>query len=394
MCLFHGKPRKKRLGAFGRVEVAVHVRFVRLTNFRNYPSLEVPLHGKLNLLIGPNAQGKTSILEALYCLSTTRSFRAVADEEMIAFDAAEASLDGSFAREEGDDALRLEYRRERGKVLIVNGKKQARLSAALGRLPAVVFSPDDLFLIKGGPSMRRRFLNQALIQVDPVYLSDLQQYERVLRQRNALLKKMRSACPERELSAWDGPLAKHGAALTQRRREAVSRLAAHAGGALRDLTGGAESLDVVYEPGVDAPEGVESIERGIHEALRVARAEEKARGLTVVGPHRDDLALSVNGRPLKKFGSQGQQRTAALALKLAELSLLTDAAKTRPLILFDDVMSELDARRQAFFLERLRDGGQAVLTGTQAGDFAAAVKDARLFAVGGGRVEMQSEGGA
>jgi DNA replication and repair protein RecF len=143
---------------------------------------------------------------------------------------------------------------------------------------------------------------------------------------------------------------------------------------------------------VPVTDHAEEVRERILEALKSARAEEKARGITVVGPHRDDLDLSVNARPLKRFGSQGQQRTAALALKLAELALLTEGSRTRPLILFDDVMSELDDRRQAFFLERLRSGGQAVLTGTQAGDFAAAVKDARLFAVGSGRVSMQSEG--
>lgn len=406
MCLFQAKPVRvlarnealpfrEALRAIFKNPVSrgcrLHVRSVRLSNFRNYPALEVPLHPKLNLLIGPNAQGKTSVLEALYCLSTTRSFRAVADEEMIAFGSSEASLEGVFAREEGTDLLRLDYRRGRGKALFINGKKQVRLSSALGRLPAVVFSPDDLFLIKGGPSLRRRFLNQALLQVDPVYLAELQQYERVLRQRNALLKR-KGNCPEKELASWDGPLAAHGAALLVRRAEAVERLATHAGGALQDLTGGAEKLEVVYLPGVPVAGSVSETEHRMLEKLKQARAEEKARGLSVVGPHRDDLSLDVNSHPLKKFGSQGQQRTAALALKLAELALLTEGAHTQPLILFDDVMSELDNRRQAFFLERLRSGGQAVLTGTQAGDFAAAVKDARLFAVGNGRAEMQSEG--
>jgi len=371
----------------------LHVRSVRLSNFRNYPNLEVILHPKLNLLIGPNAQGKTSILEGLYCLSTTRSFRAVADEEMIAFGSEDAALEGVFAREEGTDVLRLDYHRGRGKTLTLNGKRQARLSAALGRLPAVIFSPDDLFLVKGGPSLRRRFLNQALLQVDPVYLKDLQHYERVLRQRNALLRR-KGNCSEEELAAWDGPLAEHGASLTIRRADAVRRLATHAGGALQDLTGGVERLEVGYVPAVPVEEDLEKTREGILEALRTSRPEERARGITVVGPHRDDLSLSVNSHPLKKFGSQGQQRTAALALKLAELALLTEGSRTDPLILFDDVMSELDDRRQAFFLERLRSGGQAVLTGTQAGDFAAAVRDSRLFAVGNGRVSMQSEGAA
>jgi len=261
----------------------------------------------------------------------------------------------------------------------------------LGRLPSVVFSPDDLFLIKGGPSLRRRFLNMALLQIDGGYLADLQQYERTLKQRNALLKS-RGRATESELAVWDEPIARHGASLMLRRKAEVILLASHAGGALEDLTGGTERLEVDYAPSVSCEGTEEEIRGRLHEALKTARAEEWARGITVVGPHRDDLVLSVNGHPLKKFGSQGQQRTAALALKLAELAFLSEEGRTRPLILFDDVMSELDARRQAFFLKRLQSGGQAVLTGTSSADFAAALEGARLFEVGDGKVEMKREG--
>lgn len=369
----------------------MHVRSVRLSNFRNYPRLEVQLHPKLNLLIGPNARGKTSVLESLYCLSTTRSFRATADEEVIAFDSDSASVEGEFEQGDSAERLRIEFRRGRGKALYIDGKKQARLSTALGRLPAVIFSPDDLFLVKGGPVLRRRFLNTALLQMEPAYLADLQQYERALRQRNALLRAAnRPSDPE--IAAWDEPLVRYGTSLTSRRAEAVARLAAHAGGALKDLTGGGERLELGYAPSVpDAGEG-KSAQDAFREALQRRRAEERIRGATLTGPHRDDLVLSVNGKPLKKFGSQGQQRTAALALKLAELALLTEATGKAPLILFDDVMSELDAERQAFFLKRLLSGGQAVLTGTEASDFSAALDSARRFEVDAGRVVMGTEG--
>jgi DNA replication and repair protein RecF len=274
-------------------------------NFRNYQDLEVSLHPKLNLLIGPNAQGKTSILEALYCLSTTRSFRAVTAEEMIGFGSDNAVMEGDFIRESGCDHLRLELRRDKGKTLFLNGKKQTRLSAVLGRLPAVVFSPDDLFLIKGGPSLRRRFLNMALIQVDAVYLSAFQRYERVLKQRNMLLKHG-GVVSEKELAAWDEPLAEQGALLIRRRMEMVAKLAAHASEALQDLTGGTERLEVGYAPSVPADEDTVVIRERILEKLKKARAEEMARGITTVGPHRDDLVLSVNGRSLKRFGSHGR----------------------------------------------------------------------------------------
>lgn len=369
----------------------LHVRSLRLSHFRNYESLEVGFHPQLNLFLGSNAQGKTNILEALYCLSTTKSFRAAADDEMIRFGQEGGAIEGVLHREEGQQTLRLELRQGRNKALFVNGKKQKKLSSLLGRLPTVVFSPDDLFLVKGGPGLRRRYLDVTILQMDQGYLAHLQQYERTLKQRNSLLRQ-KAPGMETQLAVWDQPLAQHGAALMVKRLEVAKRLSDFAGKALKDLTGGAEQFEVRYEPQLplEGPEG--SLAEKMLEALLKARREEMARGVTVVGPHRDDLGLWVNGQPLRKFGSQGQQRTGALALKLAQLSLLTEQCHTAPLVLFDDVMAELDEKRQAFFLNRLQQGGQAFLTGTNANDFLAASKDARIFRVDTGKVQMTQEG--
>ncbi len=369
----------------------MHVRSLRLAHFRNYESLEVEFHPQLNLFLGPNAQGKTNVLEALYCLSTTRSFRAASDEEMIQFGREEGAVEGILQREEGEETIRMEFRRSRNKVLWVNRKKQKKLSLLLGRLPAVVFSPDDLFLVKGGPALRRRYLDMTVLQMDQGYLTHLQQYDRALKQRNSLLRQ-RSPGTESQLAAWDQPLARHGAALMLKRGEVAKRLSDFAGQALRDLTGDAERFEVRYEPCLPW-EGLESsVAEKMLEALAGARREETARGVTVVGPHRDDLGLWVNGQLLRKFGSQGQQRTGALALKLAQLSLLAEGCHTAPLVLFDDVMAELDEKRQAFFLNRLRQGGQAFLTGTSPHDFSAASKAARIFSVELGRVQWVQSG--
>ena len=334
-------------------------------------------HPQLNLFLGANAQGKTNVLEALFCLSTTKSFRAASDEEMIGFEKEEGAVEGVLQREEGQENIRLEWRRNKSKVLFVNGKKQKKLSSLLGRLPAVIFSPDDLFLVKGGPALRRRYLDMTVLQMDPGYLAHYQHYERALKQRNSLLRQ-RAPQLESQLEIWDAPLARHGAALMHKRAESAAKLSAFAGSALRDLTGGAEEFEVRYEPSLPLEEeGL--LQEKIREALIKARREEMARGVTVVGPHRDDLGLWVNGQSLRKFGSQGQQRSGALALKLAQLSLLTEGCDTRPLVLFDDVMAELDEKRQAFFLERLQQGGQAFLTGTSIHDFSAALSGARVF---------------
>jgi len=369
----------------------VHVCSLRLSHFRNYETMEVAFHPRLNLFLGSNAQGKTNVLEALFCLSTTKSFRAAADEEMIQFDQEAGAIEGLLQREEGQERIRLELRKSKNKTLFVNGKKQKKLSSLLGRLPAVVFSPDDLFLVKGGPALRRRYLDMTILQMDQGYLAHYQQYERTLKQRNSLLRQ-RVQGIEAQLPIWDAPLALHGAALTTKRNEMAKRLSAFAGQALKDLTGGAERFEVRYEPSLPLEAAGDALQEMMLQALAKARREEMARGVTVVGPHRDDLGLWVNDQPLRKYGSQGQQRTGALALKLAQLSLLSEECHTAPLVLFDDVMAELDEKRQAFFLNRLQHGGQAFLTGTSAHDFAAAAQKARVFRVEGGQVTVTQEG--
>ena len=371
----------------------MHVCSLRLSHFRNYQSMEVEFHPQLNLFLGSNAQGKTNVLEAIYCLSTTRSFRAAVDDEMIQFEQEAAAIESVLQREEGQEQIRLEMRRSKPKTLLVNAKKQKKLSSLLGRLPAVVFSPDDLFLVKGGPSLRRRYLDTMMFQMDAGYLAHLQQYERTLKQRNSLLRQ-RVDQLESQLAIWDLPLAEHGAAIMQRRFEISAKLSQSAGDALRDLTGGAEKFEVRYEPSLQVTANEGSLKEKMLEALIKARREEMARGVSVVGPHRDDLGLWVNGQMLRKFGSQGQQRTGALALKLAQLSILAEGCHTAPLVLFDDVMAELDEKRQAFFLNRLQQGGQAFLTGTAAADFAAASSKARIFRVEAGQLRMTQEGPA
>ncbi|MGH7739139.1 MAG: DNA replication/repair protein RecF [bacterium] len=369
----------------------MHVGSIRLARFRNYSSLEVPFHSRLNLILGMNAQGKTGLLEAIYCLSAARSFRASGDDEMIQFGQETAGIEGLLHREKGQDQVFLELRKNKGKTLTLNGKKQKKLSALLGQMPAVVFSPDDLFLVKGGPALRRKYLDLTILQLDAGFLPHFQQYERALKQRNALLRQ-RTGDLESQLSLWDEPLAEHGAAVFKKRLDVCRNLSTFASQALTDLTGGLEHFELRYESELAGEDAVEVTKEKIREAFGKARREEIARGITVVGPHRDDIGLRVNGESLRKFGSQGQQRTAALALKLAQLSLLAEGCHTEPLVLFDDVMSELDEKRQAFFLNRLQRGGQAFLTGTSAHDFAAAAKEARVFSVEEGRVTMTRPG--
>jgi DNA replication and repair protein RecF len=369
----------------------VPVRVLRLARFRNYDAMEVSLHPRLNLFLGSNAQGKTNILEALHCLSTTRSFRSATDEEMIRFGCDEAAVEAEVDQTMGRESLRLEFYRRKGKSLFIDTKKRPKLSELLGRLPAVVFSPDDLFLVKGAPLLRRRFLDVTLLQMDLVYLAHLQQYERSLHQRNALLRSRASGL-EAQLSVWDEAMVAHGAALMMRRRELAARVADKAGRALEVLTGGTEVFDVAYAPDVKWDGAEATCAESLRTALKHSRRDDLVRGTSMTGPHRDDVKLKVNDRSLRKYGSQGQMRSGALALKLAQLEVLTESGQRSPLVLFDDVMAELDAKRQAFFLEKLKSGGQALLTGTSDADFAAAKGEARVFRVCDGKVTLESEG--
>jgi DNA replication and repair protein RecF len=342
-------------------------------------------------MIGANAQGKTNILEALYCLSTTRSFRSAPDEEMIKIGEEEGALEGVLHREDGQEKVRLEFRRSGNKTLSVNGKKQKKLSSLLGKIPAVVFSPDDLFLVKGAPALRRRYLDVTILQMDALYLANLQHYERALKQRNSLLRQKIPGL-ESQLGVWDIPLAQHGAALMVKRQKVAKQLSDFAGRALWDLTGGTERFEVRYEPRVAWEEDENFLREKILRSLQESRAQEIARGATLMGPHRDDLGLWLNEQSLRNFGSQGQQRTGALALKLAQLTLLAQGCHTEPLVLFDDVMAELDEKRREFFLNRLQQGGQAFLTGTSVDDFKAASQKARIFAVESGQLALIQKG--
>jgi DNA replication and repair protein RecF len=353
--------------------------------------MEVPLHPRLNLFLGSNAQGKTNILEALHCLSTTRSFRSATDEEMIRFGSDEAAVEAEVDQEFGQEVLRLEFYRRKGKSLFIDSKKRPKLSELLGRMPTVVFSPDDLFLVKGAPLLRRRLLDVTLLQMDPVYLGHLQQYERSLHQRNALLRSRASGL-ESHLAVWDEALCKHGAALMVRRRALAVQMADKAGRALEALTGGNEKFDVNYVPNVRWEGAEETAAEALRVALKHSRSDDLARRTSMTGPHRDDVKLKVNDRSLRKYGSQGQMRSGALALKLAQLEVLSECGPRPPLVLFDDVMAELDAQRQAFFLERLKQGGQALLTGTSDADFAASRGEARVYRVTDGKVTLENEG--
>jgi DNA replication and repair protein RecF len=357
----------------------MRLRHLSLHNFRNYVRLELDLPPGVTLLLGDNAQGKTNLLEAVYYLATTRSSHAGAERELVNWLAVEeeplpyARLVAEVVR--GDQELAIEitltqqangrYR----KHMRLNGVAK-RAMDLLGQLTVVLFLPEDISLVSGSPGERRRHLDAMLCQIDPAYCRSLSRYNQVVTQRNALLRDLRERGGDQDqLTFWDDRLVKHGAAIVARRWDALLALDQLSSEIHAALTDGIERLHLQYVPSVETagPEPEQAIGAAFQEQLLSLRSREVPAGVTLVGPHRDEVRFVVNDADAGIYGSRGQQRTAALALKLAEVDLMRRETGQQPLLLLDDVLSELDARRRRFLVEWLssEDGPeQAVITTT------------------------------
>ncbi len=338
---------------------------IKLAQFRNYESLSLRPHPAFTVLAGANAQGKTNLLEAIGLCASGRSHRPARDAQLIRH-----GEEGAFVRidlERSGSARRIEMRlrRQKGRQIKLDGAPIARMGELMGCLNAVFFSPEDLRLVKDGPSERRRFIDMELSQIQPLYFYALSSYQHALNQRNALLKEI--ACgrskPD-ELAPWDDLLAQHGGDVIVARRGFLETLSGLSKGVHRAIAGRQEELTVRYVGSSDA-ETVESARAHLLEALARQRSDDIRRGQTNTGPHRDDVSLRLNGMDIRLYASQGQQRTAALAMKIGEIELLKRVGGEAPVLLLDDVMSELDADRQALLLDAAR-GAQTFLACTKA----------------------------
>ncbi len=364
---------------------------LELRDFRNYETLRLDLAAPLTLFCGANGQGKTNILEAVLLLALSRSPRTTRDGDLIRWGATEAVVRGEVRRAARQPvAVAVGLHRSGGKTLRVDGQPRRRLIEVIGEVNAVLFGPDGLRLVSGGPSERRAFLNGCLGQTSRRYLAALANYRAVLRQRNALLKSgLSGRLDEDLLLAFDDRLASEAAVLIADRAARVADLARHAAAMHHRLSGAVEALDVAYEPDVPLPP--EASEAALAEAVRARllqrRAMERRRGVTLCGPHRDDLAVRLNGTDARTFGSQGQQRTAALALKMAELRVVAEAIGEPPLLLLDDVLSELDDQRRVAVLQLVEEADQVLVTAAQLEPFGPRLQQrAEVYHVSGGRL--------
>lgn len=366
----------------------MRVEELEVSQYRNIEQLTLTCPEELHLFIGANAQGKTNLLEALYVLALGKSHRARSHRELIRWNRPVARLAARIRR--GDRHHRLEVRlSERGKQVVRNGVEQRRLSEYIGTLAVVLFAPEDLDLVKGSPQIRRRFIDTEIGQISPAYVYHLTRYNKLISQRNHLLKAWegRRQAEKALLDVLDEQWIESAVPVWRKRFEFVRSLSDWAGRIHRAISRGMEELKVCYAPSVDLDEesSADTWKEQLRQELSRIREQEIRRGITLIGPHRDDLRLSVNGFDLFAYGSQGQQRTAALALKLAEIELIHREIGHYPILLLDDVLSELDDHRKTHLLETIRDKVQTFVTATSLeGIGKETLERARIWRVEGG----------
>jgi len=330
------------------------IKSIELKNFRNYEDLNISFDEGTNILYGDNAQGKTNVLEAAYMSGTTKSHKGSKDKEMIRFNEQEAHIRTVVAKKQpGTDALKeyqidMHLKQNKSKGIAINQIPIKKASELFGILNMVFFSPEDLNIIKNGPAERRRFLDSELCQLDKIYLADLTNYNKILNQRNKLLKDMvyRPDLGD-TLPIWDMQLVETGKKIIRRRKQFIEELNEIVYGIHSKISGGKEELFLKYEANID--------DIFFEDELNRAKQKDIKTCMTSVGPHRDDMLFSIGDIDIRKFGSQGQQRTSALSLKLSEIELVKKTIHDTPVLLLDDVLSELDSNRQNYLLNSISD---------------------------------------
>ena len=361
----------------------MYIKSLELNDYRNYDKVSIKFDKGINILYGNNAQGKTNILEAIYLCSTTKSHRGNKDKEVIRFGCKESHIRALFNKNEVDYQIDIHLRSEKSKGIAINGVKLKKAAELLGLANIIIFSPEDLSIIKNGPSDRRRFVDAELCQLDKVYLYNLTNYNKIVNQRNNLLKDILIHPELRDtLDVWDMQLVNIGNKIIERRKLFVDQLNEIISDIHNNISGGKEELEIIYDPNVNTEE--------YEEKLKKHREKDIRYKLTSVGPHRDDFIFLINEIDTKKYGSQGQQRTAALSLKLAEIRLVEKIAGSTPILLLDDVLSELDGGRQNYLLNSIKNI-QTIVTCTGLDEFInSRIEINKIFKITEGTVKREN----
>ena len=337
----------------------MYIKKLKLKNYRNYNEIEINLDPKINIIYGNNAEGKTNLLESIFLCSSTKSHRNCSEKEIIKFNENEAHIKLFFCKkEEKTDVIDIQLNKESKKGIAVNGVKTEKIKEFIGFFTTVMFAPEDLNIIREGPAVRRKFIDIELCQIDKIYLSFLIQYNKILNERNCLLKNIKETYGQNKndlinlIDAYDEELIKNGLEIINRRKRNIEEIAKKIYDLYNNITNKKEKVIVSYE--------MSNISK---EKLLETREEDIKNGWTKIGPHHDDISFKIDEIDLRKFGSQGQKKTVAICLKLAELENIKEKTNETPILLLDDVFSELDEERQKLLIENIK-GIQTIITCT------------------------------
>ncbi|MBA9028085.1 DNA replication/repair protein RecF [Peribacillus huizhouensis] len=368
----------------------MYIEQLKLKNYRNYIDMELHFENKVNVILGENAQGKTNVMESIFVLAMAKSHRTSNDKELIRWDEEYAKIDGRVKKRNTSIPLELVISKK-GKKAKSNHIEQQKLSQYVGNMNVVMFAPEDLHLVKGSPQGRRRFIDMEIGQVSPVYLHDMSQYQKILQQRNHYLKLLqtRKQVDKAMLDVLTEQFIQYAVKILQRRFQFLTLLQKWAEPIHSGISRGLEMLKIEYKPSLDVSESsnLSKMIEVFQEKFVKIQGREIERGITLIGPHRDDLVFFVNGRDVQTYGSQGQQRTTALSLKLAEIELIHSEMGEYPILLLDDVLSELDDYRQSHLLNTIQGKVQTFVTTTSVeGIDHQTLRDASTFHVNQGNV--------
>lgn len=367
----------------------MRLQFANFENFRNIESFSFDFSPGMNIIYGGNAQGKTNVIEGIYIFAGGKSFRRAREKDTIKFDKSFSSLNISYADEKRENKMSVKYFREAKKECLINGVKIRKMSEFIGNFKAVLFCPEHLAIVKDEPSVRRNFIDSAISQIKPAYLGTLIEYEKILEQKNALLRNAEDYTEEafdKTYEVLSERLAGDAAYITEVREKYLSILFGHVKNFLSDMTGGKESVSCEYISNLSSKDGVtgkrEENAKRYFEMIMAGKEREKGAKTSIFGSHRDDFDIKLDSNSAKIFASQGQQRSIALALKLAEGEICREETGEYPVFLFDDVLSELDRNRKNYILSRL-DGKQVIVTSCDEADFSDCTGATKIYVENG-----------
>ena len=360
---------------------------LKLINFRNYEELNIDFSDHSNIFIGNNAQGKTNLLEALYIIGSTKSFRRVNDDQLLKIGENNAKISAEITKNGIKKTVNFDFITKTGKKIWVNGKSNNRVSSYLGNINVILFFPEDLMLIKGEAAFRRRFIDSLLCQTDNIYLSYLINFQRVLKQRNFLLKDIQAGKKNKDvLYPWDEQLVSYACVIAKKREILIEKVNKIIEMIYNKLNTG-EKVEIQYKDSFFKGEdfGEEEYANKYKNKLKSMHSEEICKGMTIIGPHRDDLEIKLDDLNARFYSSQGQQRTIAISLRMAEVEYIYSIFSEYPILLLDDVFSELDDKRKGYLINMIQQDIQVFFTGTRDSDFSQMIPRARVFKIDQGK---------